>query len=412
MKIVYIHQYFKTLSEAGAIRSYHLAKRLVQEGYDVEMITSHNRKSYRRVELEGIIVHYLPVAYRNEFGFAARIYAFLKFITFAYRLIRSIGGISLVYATSTPLMVGLLAMVLKKRKGISYVFEARDLWPDAPIQMGVVSWPLAIKYLYRLERNIYSHASAIIALSPPAQRIIESRAPGKTVHLLPNFADPEFFKPEEADEKLKKALGITEEFVMIYFGAIGKANWLDPLLDLADLCRRRGEKIRFLIVGAGSEKINLQDKARKLQLDNTTFIDPQNKFALKRYLDLAHASYISFDTPIILETCCPNKLFDSLAAGKLIIYNKGGWIRDLIETYQCGFYADSGSPEKALEALRPIIADNRLLDALQQNALKAAKHYSKERVLEEFIQIIGEYSRNKGETVFVEKAGDATNARI
>ena len=80
MKIIYIHQYFKTPQEGGAIRSYYLAKGLVDDGFEVEMITAHNESTYRNVSIEGINVHYLPVPYDNGMGFVQRVLAYIKFI--------------------------------------------------------------------------------------------------------------------------------------------------------------------------------------------------------------------------------------------------------------------------------------------------------------------------------------------
>lgn len=54
MKLIYIHQYFKTPEEGGAVRSYHLAKGLVEAGIQVELITSGNQKSYDQRWISGI----------------------------------------------------------------------------------------------------------------------------------------------------------------------------------------------------------------------------------------------------------------------------------------------------------------------------------------------------------------------
>ena len=47
-------------------------------------------------------------------------------------------NIQLVIATSTPLSIGVPALVLYYLKGINYIFEVRDLWPEVPIQMGAI----------------------------------------------------------------------------------------------------------------------------------------------------------------------------------------------------------------------------------------------------------------------------------
>lgn len=388
MKIVYIHQYFKTPGEGGAIRSYHFAKKLAEKGFEVEVATSHNCNRYREARVEGFKVHYLPVRYENAFGFTGRIYSFLKFVFRAYRLISRIEGISLIYATSTPLTVGWLALQLKKRKKIPYVFEVRDLWPDAPVEMGAIRNPLLKNFLSGLERRIYAGSLSVVALSPPVRDTIKSRCPGKTVHLLPNFSDMEYFKPASKDEKLLNDLQIGSDFVVVYFGAIGKANQVISLLHLAEVCRGKRENIKFLIIGEGAELKNLKTYASKMGLRNVIFIPSQSKAGLKLYLDISHAAYISFDKPRILETCSPNKFFDALAAGKLILYNKNGWIRELIERNACGFYADPLLPNQTYENLKNFITDRQKLKSYQENALATGRFFSKEKILEGLMKIV------------------------
>lgn len=83
MKVLYIHQYFRTPEEGGAIRSYYLAKGMVENGIDVELITSHNKKYEEVKNVEGIKVHYLPVFYDNTLGFLQRVIAFYRFMRLA-----------------------------------------------------------------------------------------------------------------------------------------------------------------------------------------------------------------------------------------------------------------------------------------------------------------------------------------
>ena len=85
MKILYIHQYFKTPQEGGGIRSYHIAKAMVAAGHEVEMLTAHNQPEYVKINIEGITVHYLPVAYDNSFSKIRRIMSFISFFLKGYR---------------------------------------------------------------------------------------------------------------------------------------------------------------------------------------------------------------------------------------------------------------------------------------------------------------------------------------
>ncbi|HHX8492643.1 TPA: glycosyltransferase WbuB, partial [Vibrio diabolicus] len=83
MKIIYLHQYFKKPSMSGGVRSYEFAKRMVNDGHEVIMITSDTVNDFSgwRVEsFEGIQIHWVSVKYDNKFGFVQRILSFLKFI--------------------------------------------------------------------------------------------------------------------------------------------------------------------------------------------------------------------------------------------------------------------------------------------------------------------------------------------
>ena len=387
MKIVYIHQYFKTPSEGGAIRSYHLARKLVVDGHSVEMVTSRNADKYEMVNIDGITVHYLPIHYSNSYGFIRRVVAFIIFIHQAFHLISKFHNVDFVYATSTPLSVGILALRLKRKLGVPYIFEVRDLWPDAPIEMGMIKNRLIQQRLFKLEKKIYDQAMAVIALSPPVKKIIESRT-HIPVYLIPNFSDNDFFKSGNIDLKLKDDLQLEGSMVIIYSGAIGKVNRLESLIDLALVCQEKNMPAKFLIIGKGAMMDHLKRIVLVNQLSNIVFIPHKNKFELLPFLNLAHAAYISFEAPSILETSSPNKFFDALAAGKLIIYNKKGWIKELIESHQCGFYADPDHPENAYEKLRGFFENPIKLAEYQTNAVKLSYHYSKNMMTTYFSEII------------------------
>ena len=168
MKILYVHQYFKTPEEGGSIRSYYLAKGLVDAGHEVTMITAHNF-SYEVKKVDGIEVHYLPVSYDNSFGFFQRLWAFFQFVRLARREALALTKHDLAYVMTTPLTTGFIATYLKKELDLPYYFEVGDLWPEAPVQMEVIRNPWLKKWLYSLEKRFYFEADKVIALSPAMQ---------------------------------------------------------------------------------------------------------------------------------------------------------------------------------------------------------------------------------------------------
>ncbi len=375
LKILYIHQYFKTPEEGGAIRSYYLAKGLVEEGFEVEMITSHKGPGYEESTIEGIKVHYLPVPYDNSFKFVKRIFAFVKFYWLAVKKAKSIKNINLVYATSTPLTVGMIALRLKKILDLPYYFEVRDLWPEAPIQMGIIKNKFLKRWLFRTEKKIYEGADKIIALSPGIRDNIIKIVPQKPIFIIPNMSDCQFFNFSLNNKKLKENIGLNKEIIIGYFGAIGKANKLEFFLDLIMALNKTSDDFGFLIVGKGGALAHIKTEAKLRGIKNLKFLPFRNKDGVKEILSVMDAVYISFDHKKVLETNSPNKFFDAIAAGKMIITNTDGWIRENCENHHCGIYVNPVEDQLNTSKLSEVITDKNVLLTYQKNARKLAIQY-------------------------------------
>lgn len=388
MKILYLHQYFKTPQQGGAVRSYYLAKALVDNGHEVEMITSHNQKKYVFEIVEGIKVHYLPVYYHNKLGFLGRIFSFLRFMIMAYNKSTSLPNIDLCYATSTPLTTGWIALRLKNKYKIPYYFEVRDLWPEAPIQLGYIKNKWLIRSLYKFEKQIYHNATKIIALSSGMREGIEEKIPGKYASLLPNMSDCEFFTMNSKSPKLAKKYNVEGKFVVAYIGALGKVNYLESITAIAKKCKEILPQVHFLIAGDGGEVSYLKNQIQRYHLSNMTYLGQLGKDAVRDVLNASDASLISFAKAKILETNSPNKFFDSIAAGKLIAVNTHGWIKEMIESKQCGFYYNPDDADMFVSNVHKYLTDKNLLLESQTNSRKLAEDYfSRSEITKNFLRL-------------------------
>ena len=389
MKVLYIHQYFRTPDEGGAIRSYYLAKGLVEHGIEVDLITAHNKPKALTTSIDGINVHYLPVFYDNEQGFLQRIYAFFKFMHLARKKARAIKDVDICYATSTPLTIGLSALKIKQDLNIPYFFEVRDLWPEAPFQMGVIKNRFLKKYLKKLEKQVYINASQIIALSPGIKEQIEKESPNKPITVIPNMSDIDFFVPEEKSPEKEELFNVKGKFVISYFGTIGLANHLEYLLAVANESLKANLPIKFLIIGSGGQLSRLKYLVKHFNLDNVQFLPFQNKFNLKRVLNITDAAYVSFARKPIMETNSPNKFFDALASGKMIITNTRGWVKDIVENDSCGFYYDPDQPKEFVNTIKPYLDSVRVLKESQNRARSIAEtKFAKSAQVEKLIELI------------------------
>ncbi|MBX2940994.1 MAG: glycosyltransferase family 4 protein [Cyclobacteriaceae bacterium] len=394
MKILMIHQHFKTPQSGGAVRSYYLAKALVGSGMEVVVITGHDQP-YKKEDVDGIEVHFLKVPYNNDFGFFKRSVSFLRFVIKSVKKAGEFRDAKLCYAISVPLTVGLSARWIKRQYKIPYMFEVGDLWPDAPVQMGFVRNHFLKKLLYKLEINFYREAKSIVALSPAIQFAIENKISGKKVDLVPNMGDTDFFIKTTRDPLLEEKYKVKGKFVVSYIGAIGVANGLDYVIACAQASRKAGLPIQFIICGEGALKKKLLEEVKRQELENLSILDFTNRDGVREVLNVTDAALISYKPVPILETGSPNKFFDALAAGKLIIANFGGWIKDEIEESNCGFYADPHQPADLIKKIKPFIEDRLLLENYQFNARSLAERkYSRKDLSAKFSKIIAEAIQN------------------
>lgn len=377
MKILLIHQYYKTPQTGGAIRSYYIAKYLVSQGHDVSVITAYNEKEYSVKKEEGILVHYLPIYYTNHLSFFSRMHAFVRYVWQARKLLKKIDKPDINYVISTPLTTGLIAIYAKRKYGIPYIFEVGDLWPEAPIQLGVLKNSILKNLARKLEKRIYKQAHEIIGLSPDIAKNIEKKT-GKKVHVITNFADTTFFTPSDPR---------TDDFIIGYVGTIGLANHLEYLLQIAQVSTAN-RKIKFVIMGSGAQLEKIKKEAELKKLTNIEFVNPGDKQAAKNVIEQLSAMFISFKNVPVLATGSPNKFFDALAAGKLTIINFEGWIKELVEDQECGFYYHPDKPDQFLHKLQPYLDDIHRLKEAQSNARALAEQFTLNKQLPTLLKVI------------------------
>ena len=386
MKILYLHQYFNTPSMSGGTRSYEMARRLVAWGHEVHMITTDrsgtpvsSNAEWRETEEAGIHVHWTYVPYSNKMSYGERIKAFFAFAWRAARKAVDIGG-DVVFATSTPLTIAIPGVYASKRLRIPMVFEVRDLWPEVPIAIGAIRNPLLKTLARQLERFAYRNSAHIIALSPGMKDgIVRTGYPEKQVTVIPNSCDRELFASKEQDaERLRsKYQWLGNRPLVLYAGTFGAINGVTYLARLAAEMRTIDPEIRFLAIGDGKEFDFVRRTAVELGvLDRNFFLMQQ----VPKSDVAAWFSCASLGTSLVVDCKAiwnnsANKFFDTLAAGKPVAINHGGWQADIINETGAGIVLDAHDIRKAALDLHSCISDPEWT----LNASNAAKRLAEER---------------------------------
>lgn len=343
MHVLYFHQHFGTPRGASGTRSYEMARRMIQRGHRVTMVCGSYAQSSTGLEMpfvrgrregavDGIDVVEFDLAYANTDGFVKRSLTFAKFAW------RSVGlavttRADAIFATTTPLTAAIPGLAGKWIRRTPFVFEVRDLWPELPRAMGVITNRGVLAGMAALEWLAYKSADRLIGLSPGIVKGVgRFGAPSARIAMIPNGCDLALFDVRAGAAPRPAGVG-PNDFMAVFSGTHGVANGLDAVVDAAAELRRRGlGDVKLVLVGTGKEKDALVRRAAEAGLqDIVLFLPPMPKTQLAGLLAAADAGLqILADIPAFYYGTSPNKFFDYLAAGLPVLTNYPGWIADIV----------------------------------------------------------------------------------
>lgn len=399
--ILIIHQHFCPPGGFGNNRSFEIAKHLLALGHTVTILTGSGNYSaqpkqlFTNTTIEGLQVDCIRVPYNHHMTYGCRIWSFTKFFILSFLSVwKYKKSIDVIYAVSTPLSIGLIGMWYQKVLQKPMLFEIGDLWPDVPVQMGILKNKLFIRFLYNIEQRIYDKSKHIVLLSEGMEvYLMNKNIPIEKISVLCNGTNIEQFSPACNKENLRNQYAIpSNAFVVLYAGTIGLANGLDFFIESAATIQQNDTtRIQFYFIGNGNRLAALKDCARKKNLENIFFIESVPKDDVVDYFKMADVGVVSFDSYKILETNSANKYYDYLASGLPVLINYQGWQKNALENNGCGFSVST--PAIASDTLTTLSNDSALYKRMSQHArLLAVKEYDRKTLAAQLSVLILKHS--------------------
>jgi len=381
MQILYLHQFFITRAGVGGTRSYEFARRFVASGHGVRMVTAGSGRS----RVDGIDVVGVPGAYSDYMRATAspdrdRMLAFARFGAGATLAALRGPRPDVIYATSPPLTIAIPALAAAARWRVPLVFEVRDLWPEAPIQMGALTDPRMQRWARSLERRAYDRAARVIALSPGIRDgVVAAGVPSEKVALVPNAADLDLFRPDAPPDP--------DDFVVSYFGTMGEANDLSAAIEAARLL----PDMRFVLMDDGKRRAELERSAPP----NVAFPGPAaGKEQVAELAARSRACLTFFKDVPVLATNSPNKLFDTFAAGRPAVVNMDGWMRRLVEDNEAGMYVPAGDARELAQKLAWLRAHPDTAERMGRNGRALAeREFDRDDLAARVLAVLEEVAR-------------------
>lgn len=300
-----------------------------------------------------------------------------------------------------PTLPGALpAVVWARLTGRRVVLLVADLWVDAIASFGVIDSGPVLALLRRVERWMLRRCDVVTAVTEGVRAAIEEKGvdPAR-VAWLPNGVDTEMFSPSPDAPPLADELSLpVGTAVFVYAGTHGFVHGLDVVLDAATLLR--DEPVHFLLVGHGSEKERLVERARELGLRNVTFHDPVAPEEVARLLRGATGGLATVREGDLYRSIRSAKSFPVMAAARPLVYSGDDEGSALVASIGAGIATPPGDAAALAGAVRAVASDPAAAAAFGLNGRRWVEaNAGWDGLVASWLEEVGEVTGRSGELI-------------
>jgi colanic acid biosynthesis glycosyl transferase WcaI len=389
-RILIITQHFPPENSGNASRIYDLSRNLVSLGSEVIVISpfpnfpqGRFKKTYKRYtyrEIDGIH-HYSIFAWQPTYinpSFVSRISYYLTFPIHAiwWALLKR-KEYDVIITSSPPIFSGIPGYIIKKITRKKWLFDVRDLWIDASVELGFLKKKSFFEKISRwYERICYHNCDLITVTTEEIRRRIADtyNISIDKLRILSNGVDTKVFKPSTVKKNR-----------IIYAGNIGHAQDLEKFI-LA--VKKVNEKfsLEFYLVGDGDIKNDLLELVKKENLENIVFFT--GSLEREKIPGLIAESLIGV-APLknlqSLNYAIPTKVYEYMSCGIPFIATGRGEIEDLAKSCKAGAIADN-SIESIYKVMTGLLENKKLIDEMGDKGRDfAEKYYNRKKIAEHLL---------------------------
>lgn len=364
MKILVVCQYYYP----EPFRITDICEELVKRGHKVTVVTGTPNypmgeiykgyeKGKRKLEtINGVKVHRCFTIGRK----GGTVKRFLNYYSYAFSsslhtlFLKNDFDVVLVNQLS-PVMMAYAGIIYKKIHHKKLVMYCLDLWPASLCAGGVKENSFIYKVFHKISASIYRKADRILVTSNMFKSYLcdDIHISSKKISYLPQYAE-QIFDPVSC---AKKPDDWTD---LMFAGNIGKVQNVEIILKAADMLRN--QKIRFHIVGDGTDLERLQKMSSDMKLDNVIFHGRQPLESMPKYYSMADAMLVTMEDDPVLNLTLPGKVQTYMAAGKPIIGSINGEAAKVIAESGCGYCSKATSLDSFIISIYDYITNKNTSD--------------------------------------------------
>ncbi len=292
---------------------------------------------------------------------------------------------SIIVHETSPVMVGIPAVIVKKIQKIPLYFWVLDLWPESLKAAGGINNAKILGIFKSLTSWIYRNSDKIL---------MSSKGFSKSICGMGDFASKLHFFPNWVDSALTDSsndvipLDFPKGFNVLFAGNIGEAQDMPGILDAAE--KLKGKGVNFILVGDGRKRDWVIEQIEKRGLVNVICPGRFPLSSMPNFFRKADVLFLALtDNPIFALTV-PAKLQAYMSSGKPVVAMINGEGADVIKEADCGWVVsarDSDDLAHLLENLSSMTKD--VLEEKGNNGLKyCLDHYQFEKCMDNLEKIM------------------------
>ena len=292
----------------------------------------------------------------------------------------------IVHETS-PVMVGIPGVIVKKIKKIPFYFWVLDLWPESLSAAGGINNPKILGIFDKMTRWLYRNSDKILISSNGFRKSIEEKGDfADKIEYFPNWGESVFEQRTSSPADLPS---LPEGYRIMFAGNIGEAQNFENVMQVA--LRLKDTPVRWILIGNGRKREWIETFVREHGLEQNVFMPGQFPIDyMPAFFAQADAMFFSLKSDPIFSLTLPAKIQAYMASHKPILAMISGEGADVIAESDCGY----STPADDIDGMSSVIRD-KVLAQKEQFATKGENgfvyfktHFDREKCLTHLEEIL------------------------
>lgn len=279
-----------------------------------------------------------------------------------------------IYLASTPPIQGLLGAFIKKFRGIPFVYNLQDIFPDSLYNNGLANKGGILWKTGRVIENFtYKHADKIIVISEDFKKNIMAKGvPEEKIVVVYNWVDQNaVVNIDRENNKLFDKYNLDlSKFYIEYSGNIGLSQNMDMLLEVMEDLQDNYPDINLVLVGEGAYKAQVEKIVADKQLKNVVMLPFQP------YEDISHVFSLG-DVGLVISkpgtgaASVPSKTWSIMSASRPVLANfDENELKDILAGNECGIFTKAGDKDAFKQSIITLYENRELCKQYGKNGRK------------------------------------------